>query len=268
MKDPKRFYTYAYLREDKTPYYVGKGEGRRAYSKHHRVSVPPTDRILFLKTNLLEEDALKHEEYMIKVFGRKDNGTGILANLTDGGIATSGYIRTEEEKEYLRNLWLGEKSPLYGVPKSPETKRKMSEAQLGEKNHRYGKRYTEDEKKKRSEKMKGRPAPWNRRKHTEEEKQKRRQKMLGRKWWNNGIEEGLSHKQPNEDWILGKLSKTLPQVWEVISPEGVFYITNNLALFCRERFDKSSSVLANVAYGINKSYKGYKCRKLTKYEYA
>ena len=268
MKDPKRFYTYAYLREDRTPYYVGKGEGRRAYSKRHRVSVPPTDRILFLKTNLLEEDALNHEEYMIKVFGRKDNGTGILLNLTDGGVATSGYIKTEEQKEYLRNLWLGEKSPMYGSPKSPETKRKMSEAQLGEKNHRYGKRYTEDEKKKRSEKMKGRPAPWNRRKHTEEEKQKRRQKMLGRKWWNNGIEEGLSHKQPNEDWILGKLSKTLPQVWEVISPEGVFYITNNLALFCRERFDKSSSVLANVAYGINKSYKGYKCRKLTKYEYA
>jgi hypothetical protein len=268
MKDPKRFYTYAYLHEDRTPYYVGKGEGRRAYSKRHRVSVPPTDRILFLKTNLLEEDALKHEEYMIKVFGRKDNGTGILANLTDGGIATSGYIRTEEQKEYLRNLWLGEKSPMYGSPKSPETRRKMSEAQLGEKNHRYGKRYTEEEKKKRSEKMKGRPAPWNRRKHTEEEKQKRRQKMLGRKWWNNGIEEGLSHKQPNEDWILGKLSKTLPQVWEVISPDGIVYIINNLSLFCREKFNKTTSVLANVAYGINKSYKGYKCRKLTKYEYA
>jgi len=268
MKDTKRFYTYAYLREDRTPYYIGKGEARRAYSKHHRVSVPPLDRILFLKKNLLEEDALKHEEYMIKVFGRKDNGTGILANLTDGGVATSGYIRTEEEKKYLRNLWKGEKSPHYGVPKSPEVRIKMSEAQLGEKNHRYGKKLTEAEKRQRSEKLKGRPAPWNSRKHTKEETEKRIQKMRGRKWWNNGKEESFLYEPLNEIWILGRLNKTLPQMWELISPEGVVYITNNLALFCRERFDKSSSSLANVAYGINKSYKGYKCRKLTKYEYA
>jgi hypothetical protein len=268
MKDPKRFYTYAYLREDRTPYYVGKGEGRRAYSRHHRVSVPPTDRILFLKTNLLEGDALRHEEYMIKVFGRKDNGTGILANLTDGGIATSGYIRTEEEKEYLRNLWLGEKSPFYGVPKSTEVRRKMSEAQLGEKNHRYGKKLTEEEKNQRSEKMKGRPAPWNSRKHTKEETEKRMQKMRGRKWWNNGKEEKFLYEPLDETWTLGRISKTLPQVWEVISPDGIVYIINNLSLFCREKFNKTTSVLANVAYGINKSHKGYKCRKLTKYEYA
>lgn len=268
MKDPKRFYTYAYLREDRTPYYIGKGEARRAYSKHHRVSVPPLDRILFLKKNLLEEDALKHEEYMIKVFGRIDNETGILANLTDGGVATSGYIRTEEEKEYLRNLWKGEKSPHYGVPKSPEVRRKIGEAQLGEKNHRYGKKLTEEEKRQRSEKMKGRPAPWNKRKYSKDEIENRRKKMIGRKWWNNGKEDRFLYEPLNETWILGRLNKTLPQMWEIISPGGVVYITNNLALFCRESLDKSSSVLANVAYGLRKSHKGWKCRKITKYEYA
>jgi hypothetical protein len=82
------YYTYAYLREDRTPYYIGKGRGNRAYSiagrKMHR---RPEDRsrILILKRNLTEEEAFKHECYMIAVLGRKDNGSGILRNLTDGG---------------------------------------------------------------------------------------------------------------------------------------------------------------------------------------
>jgi hypothetical protein len=50
MKNPQRFYTYAYLRLDGTPYYIGKGQRDRAYSKNHiNIFVPPKDRILFLK---------------------------------------------------------------------------------------------------------------------------------------------------------------------------------------------------------------------------
>lgn len=61
------YYTYAYLREDGTPYYIGKGKGRRAFHKNHSVQRPPKDRILFLKTNLSEENALKHERYLISI---------------------------------------------------------------------------------------------------------------------------------------------------------------------------------------------------------
>lgn len=267
MKTRNRFYTYAYLRENGTPYYIGKGEGRRAYSKRHRVSVPPVGRILFLKKNLLEQDALKHEKYMIKIFGRKDNGTGILRNLTDGGVATSGYVKTEEQKEHLRQLWKGEKSPHYGVPKSTETRKKMSESQLGEKNHRYGKKVSEEEKRKHSERLKGRPAPWNKRKHTEKEKQKRKEKMVGRKWWNNGKKERLLYEPPDNTWTIGKLSKNLPETWEIISPEGIVYVTKNLTSFCSEKFNTKPSCLANVAYAKRRQYKGWKCRKLSKYEY-
>jgi hypothetical protein len=47
----KTYYTYAYLREDRTPYYVGKGRGARAYRKN-RVGVKPPknkNKILVLK---------------------------------------------------------------------------------------------------------------------------------------------------------------------------------------------------------------------------
>jgi len=103
MVNPNRFYTYAYLREDKTPYYIGKGTGGRAHHKGKRCVKPPKDKskIIFLKNNLTEEEAFKHEIYMISVFGRKDLGTGILHNRTDGGDGSSGFIFTEEMKEKM-----------------------------------------------------------------------------------------------------------------------------------------------------------------------
>ena len=45
------YYTYAYLREDGTPWYIGKGKGRRAYQKHDYFTIPPKDRILILKNS-------------------------------------------------------------------------------------------------------------------------------------------------------------------------------------------------------------------------
>jgi hypothetical protein len=102
------FYTYAYLREDRTPYYIGKGTRNRIHSTNRKIS-PPKDksRIIFLKQNLTEEEAFRHEIYMIAVFGRKDNGTGILRNLTDGGEGTSGAIISEEIKKKAKERMSG-----------------------------------------------------------------------------------------------------------------------------------------------------------------
>jgi hypothetical protein len=147
------YYTYAYLREDKTPYYIGKGKGKRIYNKMNGDIRPPKDksRIIFLKKNLTEEEAFKHEIYMIDVFGRKDLGTGILRNRTNGGEGASGVLVNEE------------------------TRKKLSEMRVGEKNPNYGKKMTEEQKQKISEKRKGM-------KLTEEHKDKIRQRMMGNTW--------------------------------------------------------------------------------------
>ena len=152
MVNYNKFYTYAYLREDKTPYYIGKGQGNRVYKKCKGTKPPKNkSRIIFLKQNLTEEEAFKHEKYMIAVFGRKDLKTGILHNRTDGGEGSSGAIRSaefklnlskinknktlsEEHKEKIGNAQKGDKNHNYGKSASQETKIKMSKAQLGE-NH-------------------------------------------------------------------------------------------------------------------------------------
>lgn len=102
------YYTYAYLREDGTPYYIGKGKLNRAFRKHS-VGTPPKDRILFLKRNLTEEQSFNHEMYMIKVLGRIDLGTGILENKNAGGNGSSGKIYSQEEREKIRRDVLGRK---------------------------------------------------------------------------------------------------------------------------------------------------------------
>ena len=99
------FYTYAYLRTDRTPYYIGKGKDDRCFIKGKKESINlPKDKskIIFLKQNLTEQEAFKHERYMIDVFGRKDLGTGILRNRTDGGDGVSGYIPSESVREARR----------------------------------------------------------------------------------------------------------------------------------------------------------------------
>ena len=98
----KEYYTYAYLRKDGTPYYIGKGKGKRInFSYNRRAKLPPKERRIFLKKNITEEEAIKHEIYMIALFGRKDLGTGILRNLTNGGDGISGCKRSKELKEKI-----------------------------------------------------------------------------------------------------------------------------------------------------------------------
>jgi hypothetical protein len=203
------YYTYAYLRKDGTPYYIGKGRGRRAFQKWGRaIKTPPQDRILLLKTGLTEEEAFRHEIYMIAVFGRKDIGTGILYNFTDGGEGTSGWVPSEETR---RNIGASHQGNTYcvgrklseetkekirqgnlGKVNSPEARRKISEANSGKKRaplseeHKQklrqanlGKKQSLETRKKRSEAMKGNKNTLGT-KQTAEHKEKIRQALKGK----------------------------------------------------------------------------------------
>ena len=133
------FYTYAYLREDGTPYYIGKGKGKRAYDrKRHNAYVPSKNRILFLKKNLTEEEAFKHEKYMIAVFGRKDLATGILYNLTDGGDGPSGYVHSEESRKQMGDKRRGKKRPNHSkIMKAKNHLQVVNENKINELREKY-----------------------------------------------------------------------------------------------------------------------------------
>ena len=98
-----RFYVYQYLREDGTPYYIGKGTGKRATQKHYRgkgSNITPTDksRIQIVMGSLPEKEALELEEFLIAEIGRKQDG-GILINTRSGGEENSGQVFTEETRK-------------------------------------------------------------------------------------------------------------------------------------------------------------------------
>ena len=208
MVNPYRFYTYAYLRVDKTPYYVGKGEGNRAYYKNKSEIRPPKNksRILILKQNLTEEEAFRHEVYMIAVFGRKDLGTGILHNKTNGGEGCSGVVRSEETR---RKMSEAKKNPSEETRKkigkaskgrthSQETKKKMSEAHKG-------KTISEETKRKMSEVQKGKCAGKN---HPQYGKRGKESPAYGKKWWNDGCgNTKFVVECPGNGWFPGRMKK-------------------------------------------------------------
>jgi len=119
------FYTYLWLREDGTPYYVGKGTGRRAYMHHGSTHRPKDKSRIFVQFWESEEKAFEIEKWYISLFGRKDLGTGILRNLTGGGEGQSGY--SEDTRKKCGNGMRGKKRP----PRNANWIAKFSAARMG-----------------------------------------------------------------------------------------------------------------------------------------
>lgn len=122
---PPGFYHYLYLREDGTPYYSGKGKDGRAWIEHRVIRngkfvgvQTPRDpsRIVITHWDLTELWAIALERWYIRWYGRKDKGTGMLRNGTDGGEGGSGMVMSEETLRKKSDNMTGDKNPNYGKP--------------------------------------------------------------------------------------------------------------------------------------------------------
>ena len=129
------FYTYAHYTPQGRLFYIGKGQGDRAYAFYQRgiywkniVQKYGTPNVEILANWDVEQDAFDHEKLLISCF--KDMGYK-LANLTDGGEGTSGYKHTAEQRENNRRARLGKPVWNIGIPCKEETKIKLSIVKTG-----------------------------------------------------------------------------------------------------------------------------------------
>jgi hypothetical protein len=172
------YYTYAYLQNDGLSYYIGKGKCRRLYDHRGKNCNPPKDknRIIKLKQNLTEEEAFRHEVYMIAIFGKKCDGTGILMNISDGGNAPPkmyGDDSPTKRPDVRAKIGAANKIRLKGkkIPKEVRQKQSNTWKEKLKNNPRPMSYYTENLKKmaernrndkekhkRHSEMMKGRPS--------------------------------------------------------------------------------------------------------------
>ena len=120
--------TYQWLREDGSPYYVGKGSGskRALISAGHTVRRPKDSTRILIQYWPDGATAKAYEIYLIDFWGRLDLGTGCLRNRTDGGEGFNHTV-SAETRQKISESKRGRKNG----PHTAGTKLKMSRQRLG-----------------------------------------------------------------------------------------------------------------------------------------
>ena len=146
-KTTKMAIVYRHIRLDKNePFYIGIGKTeKRAYEKikrnqfWHNVIAKTNYEVEILFDNLTWENAEEKEKELIKLYGKRDNNTGCLVNITDGGGGRLGARHNEESKRKIAEESRNRKR----TPRSQETKEKLRLANLGKVGNNLGMKHTE-----------------------------------------------------------------------------------------------------------------------------
>jgi len=167
-------YIYCHLRKDKNEiFYIGIATKKtRAYESFNRrnkiwgkIASKTNYDVIILYENLSWQQACEIEKLMIKSHGKIYDNTGTLANITDGGNGTLGYVN--------------DKNPLKGRKLSEEHKLKIKNGLLNSQDRR--KPYSEERRKAISERMKSNKYCLGRKLSEEERKKRLNNKSNSRK---------------------------------------------------------------------------------------
>jgi hypothetical protein len=191
---------YRHIRLDKNqPFYIGIGKTeKRAYEKIKRNQfwyniVAKTEyEIEILFDNLTWDEAGEKEKEFIKLYGKRDDNTGTLVNITDGGGGILGVRHNEESKrkisessknrirkpvsietkEKIRQTLTGRVGSNKGFKHSEETKLKLRLFNIGKIGPNKGKPMSDEAKKKMIASKTGKPSPNKGKKQSDEMKKK------------------------------------------------------------------------------------------------
>jgi hypothetical protein len=128
------FYVYRHIRLDtNSTFYVGKGKNNRAWSKRNRnnywknIVSSCGYKVEILFNNLQESEAFQKEIELIEFYKKQNE---CEANLTEGGLGSSGWKPTKEWIDKRKEKSSGKNNPMYGKASAMKGKKHTEEAKL------------------------------------------------------------------------------------------------------------------------------------------
>lgn len=150
------YYLYRHIRLDKSePFYIGissiRSDNNSGYARANRVTernhiwnnvYNATDKKI--KVEILyktdsKDEILKKEIEFILLYGRKNNNTGCLTNLTDGGLGAVGCVFSNERRLKQAETMKNSPHSLKGKKLPDWWRDKIRQTKFGANNHQFGK---------------------------------------------------------------------------------------------------------------------------------